>query len=128
MCGSSGPSRFSRLFTNTRLLVTSLIPLNALPISAARLPAELVDTLTSKPSPIVPILTPYARELAAHLREHGFLARSICYPTVPKGEDRVRICVHADNRPQDVVALASCVREWSAREVERSREKDSARL
>lgn len=65
-----------------------------------------------QPSPIIPLLTEHARELAAHLRANGLLARPICYPTVPKGEDRVRICVHADNTTEDIDRLINCVRLW----------------
>lgn len=63
-------------------------------------------------SPIVPLLTPHARALAAHLRGRGFLVRSICYPTVPRGQDRVRICVHAGNAEAEVRALVSAVQDW----------------
>ncbi|KAN0063490.1 hypothetical protein ACQY0O_003937 [Thecaphora frezii] len=66
----------------------------------------------ASPSPIVPLLTCDARPLAAWLRQHGLLARPICYPTVPKGEDRVRICLHADNAEHDVDRLVECVRTW----------------
>lgn len=43
------------------------------------------------PTPIIPILTPCPRPLAQHLRDQGFLARPITNPTVPKGEERVRV-------------------------------------
>ncbi|CBQ70605.1 related to 8-amino-7-oxononanoate synthase [Sporisorium reilianum SRZ2] len=69
-----------------------------------------------QPSPIIPLLTAHARELAAHLRANGLLARPICYPTVPKGEDRVRICVHADNTLEDIDRLIECVRQWVDRD------------
>lgn len=73
---------------------------------------EFVRWSMQQPSPIVPLLTTHARDLAAHLRGNGLLARPICYPTVPKGEDRVRICVHADNTPEDIDRLVECVRSW----------------
>lgn len=34
------------------------------------------------------------------------------FPTVPKGTERVRICVHAGNTVEDVEALVEAVREW----------------
>ncbi len=72
-----------------------------------------VEWSLQQPSPIVPLLTSEARDLAAHLRANGLLARPICYPTVPKGEDRVRICVHADNTEEDIDRLIECVKGWS---------------
>ncbi|EPQ29759.1 uncharacterized protein PFL1_02978 [Pseudozyma flocculosa PF-1] len=66
----------------------------------------------SSPSPIIPLLTSEARPLAAFLRQRGLLGRPICYPTVPKGEDRVRICLHADNTVEDVDRLVGCIAEW----------------
>ncbi|GAC97054.1 class II aminotransferase/8-amino-7-oxononanoate synthase [Pseudozyma hubeiensis SY62] len=73
---------------------------------------DFVGWSMQQPSPIIPLLTADARELAAHLRANGLLARPICYPTVPKGEDRVRICVHADNAAEDIDRLIECVRQW----------------
>ncbi len=63
---------------------------------------DFVSWSMEQPSPIIPLLTADARGLAAHLRANGLLARPICYPTVPRGEDRVRICVHADNTVEDI--------------------------
>lgn len=74
---------------------------------------DFVSWSMQQPSPIIPLLTADARELAAHLRANGLLARPICYPTVPKGEDRVRICVHADNTAEDIDRLIECVRMWT---------------
>ncbi|SPO21680.1 related to 8-amino-7-oxononanoate synthase [Ustilago trichophora] len=73
---------------------------------------DFVSWSMQQPSPIIPLLTAHARDLAAHLRANGLLARPICYPTVPKGEDRVRICVHADNTEEDIDRLINCVRQW----------------
>lgn len=73
---------------------------------------SFVSWSMQQPSPIIPLLTAHARELAAHLRAKGLLARPICYPTVPKGEDRVRICVHANNTEEDIDRLIGCVKQW----------------
>lgn len=75
---------------------------------------DFVAWSMEQPSPIIPLLTADARGLAAHLRANGLLARPICYPTVPKGEDRVRICVHADNTVEDIDRLIEYVRRWVA--------------
>ncbi|KAI5840294.1 pyridoxal phosphate-dependent transferase [Morchella snyderi] len=71
-----------------------------------------------RPTPILALLTPQPRALAAHLQMRGLVARPIVFPTVPKGTERVRICVHAGNTVADVEALVEAVREWV---VERAR-------
>lgn len=64
-------------------------------------------------SPIIPLLTPSPRPLAAFLREKGFLTRPITYPTVPYGEERVRLCLHAENTEEEVRGLAEAVVQWA---------------
>ncbi|TIB42004.1 hypothetical protein E3P86_00561 [Wallemia ichthyophaga] len=68
-------------------------------------PGTLLDT------PISPILTPHSRELAGTLQKRGFLVRPVTFPTVPRGSDRVRVCVHAHNTKEEIDGLV--------REVER---------
>ena len=63
-------------------------------------------------SPIVPILSSDPRALASHLIQTGYLVRPICYPTVPKGAERVRICVHSHNETEDVLGLVKSIKEW----------------
>lgn len=65
------------------------------------------------PSPIIPILTPHPRPLSAYLLAHGMNARPITWPTVPKGKDRVRICLHAGNTSQDVDKLVWGIVKWA---------------
>lgn len=95
---------------------TIALPPHLKPKQQAQLAVEADDDFVrwsmQQPSPIVPVLTSRARELAAYLRANGLLARPICYPTVPKGEDRVRICVHADNTKSDIDRLIDSVRSW----------------
>lgn len=64
-------------------------------------------------SPIIPILTPHPRPLSAYLLAHGMNARPITWPTVPKGKDRVRVCLHAGNTKEDVDRLIRSVVEWA---------------
>lgn len=56
-------------------------------------------------TPIIPILTPHSKELAGVLQARGFLVRHITFPTVPKGSDRVRVCVHAHNSIEEIDSL-----------------------
>lgn len=64
-------------------------------------------------TPIIPVLTPHPRPLSAHLRVRGLNARPITWPTVPKGADRIRVCLHAENTRQDVDRLVGGIIEWA---------------
>ena len=63
-------------------------------------------------SPIIPLLTRYPRSLTAFLQKLGFLTRPITYPTVPKGMNRVRICLHARNTIGEVDGLLAGIMAW----------------
>ncbi|KAL7267482.1 hypothetical protein RUND412_009930 [Rhizina undulata] len=65
-----------------------------------------------RPTPILALFTPHPRNLAAYLQQRKFVARPIVYPTVPKGTERVRICVHAGNTVEDIDGLVEAVRGW----------------
>lgn len=65
-------------------------------------------------SPILPILTAAPKPLARYLQQHGFLVRAITYPTVPRGSERVRICLHANNTEDELAGLAERLRLWVA--------------
>ncbi|KAI9001476.1 pyridoxal phosphate-dependent transferase [Trametes punicea] len=103
-------------------LTTSLrrqLAAHRIPSSLLSLPAYLsasgtgVDNQTQLPTPIIPVLTPHPRPLSAHLRVRGLNARPITWPTVPKGADRVRICLHASNTKEEVDRLVSAMIEWA---------------
>jgi len=79
----------------------------SLPGHFAKIPSR--DDLT----PIIPLHTQYARQLSGHLLGMGINARPITWPTVPKGKDRVRICIHAGNTTEEVKDLAHAVLEWA---------------
>ncbi|OSC96970.1 PLP-dependent transferase [Trametes coccinea BRFM310] len=89
-----------------------------IPSSLLSLPAHLSATSTSRdptclPTPIIPVLTPHPRPLSAHLRVRGLNARPITWPTVPKGADRVRICLHSSNTKEEVDRLVDAMVEWA---------------
>ncbi|KAL7794161.1 PLP-dependent transferase [Trichoderma afarasin] len=63
-------------------------------------------------SPILPLLTSRARNLAQYCQERGFTVRPIVAPTVPAGQDRVRVCLHAGNTVEEVEGLCRAVEEW----------------
>ncbi|WFD20636.1 8-amino-7-oxononanoate synthase [Malassezia caprae] len=59
------------------------------------------------PAPIVPVYSAQPLELAARVQRAGFLVRAVRYPTVPRGEERVRLCVHAHNTREEMEQLAA---------------------
>lgn len=49
------------------------------------------------------------KSVAAQLRSAGLRVLPILYPTVPKGEERLRVCLHSFNRPADIAQLAQAL-------------------
>jgi 8-amino-7-oxononanoate synthase len=49
------------------------------------------------------------KQLAGQLQAFGFDVKAILHPTVPKGEERLRICLHTYNSSQEIKALADCI-------------------
>lgn len=77
-------------------------------------------------TPIIPLLTPYPRKLSVYLKSKGFLVRPISYPTVEKGKERVRVCLHGGNSEKDVTELGRVLQEWF--KSEGGAERERARL
>lgn len=48
-----------------------------------------------------------ARSAAAHLQAAGFDVRPILSPTVAKGEERLRICLHSYNTSEEIIQLSA---------------------
>ncbi|KAM5378665.1 hypothetical protein ACJZ2D_004464 [Fusarium nematophilum] len=63
-------------------------------------------------SPIIPVFTSQPRSLAQFCQQRGFTVRPIVAPTVPKGSERVRVCVHAGNTISEVEGLAKAIGDW----------------
>ena len=64
-------------------------------------------------SAIVPIVVGDERkasELAMRLERDGFIVPAIRYPTVPKGEARLRISISATSAESDLMALAAAIK------------------
>lgn len=51
-----------------------------------------------------------ARKTALDLQNSGFDVRAILSPTVPEGQERLRIILHAFNTPEEIVTLAACLK------------------
>lgn len=68
---------------------------------------------TDSASPIQCLIIPgnqQARQLAAEVQEAGFDVRAILSPTVPDGQERLRICLHAFNTTSDIDRLIYVLR------------------
>jgi len=52
------------------------------------------------------------RALAEYLKARKFNVKPILSPTVPKGTERVRICLHGDNTVEQIDALADAVHQY----------------
>ncbi|KAF5001234.1 hypothetical protein FGRMN_1177 [Fusarium graminum] len=63
-------------------------------------------------SPIIPVFTSEPRSLAQFCQERGLTVRPIVAPTVPKGSERIRICLHAGNSIQEVERLVEVISLW----------------
>jgi len=68
----------------------------------------------SHQTPIKSLLFPgneRARSVAAFFQEQGFDLRAVLSPTVPEGEERVRICLHAFNTDSEITKFCSLLKE-----------------
>ncbi|KWU43880.1 PLP-dependent transferase [Rhodotorula sp. JG-1b] len=119
--GEADPASLSPVHMLAKRLVTrlaaSLPPTPPCPTRNVLLPPHLVAiaTVPATTSPIIPLLTGSPRPLSAFLQARGYLVRPITYPTVPRGEERVRVCLHAANTIDEVDGLADAVSEWVMR-------------
>lgn len=102
----------SSYFTET---LSPLLESRNIPPTLVSLPSHLQpSSLTlGLPSPIIPVLTPHPRPLSAFLLALGMNARPITWPTVPKGKDRVRVCLHAGNTTDDIDRLINGIIKWA---------------
>ncbi|KAJ3284394.1 hypothetical protein HK104_009973 [Borealophlyctis nickersoniae] len=80
-------------------------------------PAHILPSTTPIQGIVVPGNAQTSR-LALLLRERGFDVRPIRSPTVPKGVERVRVCIHAHNTVEEVEELAKAVK-WAVQVVVR---------
>ncbi len=49
------------------------------------------------------------KSVAHNLQEAGFDVRPILYPTVPKGSERLRICLHAFNTEEEIDGVVKAI-------------------
>ncbi|KAA8570974.1 hypothetical protein EYC84_000349 [Monilinia fructicola] len=63
-------------------------------------------------TPIFSLETPEPRQLATYCQKAGYNVRPIMSPTVKKGSERVRVCLHSGNTIEELEGLVKCVRAW----------------
>jgi len=71
-----------------------------------------VINLHESNSPIQSIIIPgneKVRKVAEQIQEKGFDVRPLVSPTVPAGQENIRICLHAFNTEKEVVDLVSAI-------------------
>lgn len=74
-----------------------------------------IGTLIPSTSPIQGIILSGNNAVtmfANHLNEKGFLVKAIHFPIVPKGEERVRICLHAHNTVTEIDDLVNSIHQF----------------
>lgn len=74
-----------------------------------------VGKLLPSKSPIQGILlngSVSVTRMATYLNENGFFVKAICFPTVPKGLERVRICLHVHNTVTEVDNLVKSIHDF----------------
>ena len=52
------------------------------------------------------------KDIAALLQQNKFDVKAILSPTVPKGQERLRICLHSYNTKEDITALVRLLKEF----------------
>ena len=102
--------------------LTASLNASSVPPHILSLPAHLrlQPSMTQPPTSIIPLLTHRARALSAHLA-HGLNALPMSFPTVPKGTDRVRVCLHAGNTRAELDRLVSATVAWAVGIVQEER-------
>jgi 8-amino-7-oxononanoate synthase len=51
----------------------------------------------------------YAQQMARDLRAQHYNLRPVLSPTVPAGQERIRICLHSDNSEQEIAELIAAI-------------------
>lgn len=86
------------------------IPPDILRLSDKKMPRDFPAGFAS---PMHPLSTPAATTLMHHLRSLGYSALAIKYPVVPKGMDRLRVCMHGGNTEKEMDQFIGVVVEWA---------------
>ncbi|KAF7361361.1 PLP-dependent transferase [Mycena sanguinolenta] len=91
---------------------------DTLSFSLKPIPAKimaLTDTAKENPlSPIFPILVCDPIDLEECLQAKGYDAKAIPYPAVPRGAERIRVCIHAANTEDELLRFITELISWAA--------------
>ena len=49
------------------------------------------------------------KTIASQLQLNGFDVKAILSPTVPEGQERLRICIHSYNTSEEISSLMTCI-------------------
>jgi 8-amino-7-oxononanoate synthase len=118
---AEGDSRRQSLFTTATHLAALLDPiLRQVSPTILRLPTACTHPFPSDnqhlapnpPSPILGLITPEPHALAKFFLDRGYIVRPVVPPTVPVGEERVRICLRAGMQKEVIEGLIQVLREW----------------
>ena len=99
MLGSSAPL-IEKLHRNIRLFRSAILE-------------EGNQSLIRSDSAIQSFLIPgndQVKQAASYLQDHRFDVRPILSPTVPKGKERLRVCLHAFNEPSEIEPLTELIK------------------
>jgi 8-amino-7-oxononanoate synthase len=87
-------------------------PSSLLALPATKKPPAFVAKFGIVP-PTHLIMTPATLSLQNYLRSIGYATRAIPYPIVPKGQERIRVCVHAGNTEKDLNNFIASLLDWA---------------
>lgn len=96
------------LCQNKILKIRELLNLFKLKVGAG-FKIEMIESF----SPIQCVIVPgndKVKALCAAIQKDGFDVRPIVAPTVPEGKERIRICIHAFNTEEEIIALTESIK------------------
>ena len=102
--------RSSRTFERKLTAALQSVPSHLLALPSRSTPLDFPPDIIS---PIFPILTSAPIPLANFLRSHGYAARPVPYPVVPRGQERIRVVMHARNTEEEFDELIAHLLEWA---------------
>lgn len=85
------------------------VPPDLLSLRPRDIPADYPSTVFS---PIFPLISHSPKSLEDFLRPFGYAVTAIPYPTVPKGEERIRVVLHASNTEEELDQFVTRVLQW----------------
>lgn len=87
-------------------------PPNQSPFHPTQPDSSVATEMKSLPAPIIGLLTPTPHALSTFLLERGFIVRPVVPPTVPPGEERVRVCLRSGIEKTTIASLVDALRQW----------------